>query len=226
MIRKCMCIYLIFLFNKTIISMKKFKSISVIIILTLSFLTSFSQTIGIGTPATGDLISLKRGWGDYIKFSRTQDAGYWGLHNPYGGERLEFYSVAAGGVGTFGIFSLQTDGRVRIGNVATPGDYKLYVERGILTERLKVSLATATSWADFVFADDYKLKPLSEVETFLKKYKHLPNVPSADEVVVSGIDVAKMDAKLLEKIEELTLYIININKKVEALEKEIKKRKD
>jgi hypothetical protein len=217
-----MCIYLIFLFNKTIISMKKFKSVLAIFILTLSFFTSFSQNIGIGTPATGDLISLKRGWGDYIKFSRTQDAGYWGLHNPSGGDRLEFYSVNAGGVGTFGVFCLQNDGRVRIGNVPTIGDYKLYVERGILTERLKVSLKSSTDWSDYVFADDYKLKPLSEVETFLKKYKHLPNVPSADEVVASGIDVAQMDAKLLEKIEELTLYIINLNKKIETLEKELK----
>ena len=206
--------------------MKKIKIISAIFILALAHFASFSQNIGIGTPATGDLISLKRGWGDYIRFARTQDAGYWSLHNPQGGERLDVYNVSAGGTTNFGIFSLHNSGKITIGSVATPGDYRLYVERGILTERLKVSLKSTTDWADYVFASDYKLKPLSEVEAFLKKYKHLPNVPSADEVVSTGIDVAKMDAKLLEKIEELTLYIIDFNKRVETLEIELKKVKN
>jgi len=58
------------------------------------------------------------------------------------------------------------------------------------------------------------------VEAYIKSHKHLPGVPSADEVVEQGIDMAKMDATLLQKIEELTLHMIEMNKRVEALEKE------
>ena len=59
--------------------------------------------------------------------------------------------------------------------------------------------------------------PLNEVEAFVKENKHLPNVPSATEMVENGLDVAQMDAKLLEKVEELTLYIIEQNKQIEEL---------
>jgi hypothetical protein len=101
-----------------------------------------------------------------------------------------------------------------------PAGYRLYVEDGILTERLKVAVKTSADWADYVFAKDYALKSLDSVETYIQTNKHLPDVPSAAEVVNEGIDVAKMDAKLLQKIEELTLYVIDINKKVDAKEKE------
>ena len=112
-------------------------------------------------------------------------------------------------------------GRLTIGNVSsTPSGYKLYVEDGILTERLKVAVSGTANWADYVFAPDYKLMPLEDVEAFVKDNKHLPNVPSADEMVESGIDVATVDAKLMEKIEELTLYMIDMKKEINALKKE------
>ena len=106
-------------------------------------------------------------------------------------------------------------------NINTSGNYKLYVQTGILTEKVKVAVVNSINWADYVFDETYKLKSLQEVETYIKTNKHLPNVPSAHEVVKNGIDVATMDAKLLEKIEELTLYIIEQNKRIEALEKKI-----
>ena len=128
------------------------------------------------------------------------------------------------------LLKVTTDGRVRIGNVTAPGtavsDYRLYVEKGILTERLKVTLKSSTEWADYVFDKKYKLMSLSNVEKFIIQNKHLPNVPSADEVVSQGIDMAKMDAKLLEKIEELTLYLIQLDKKVKKLEVENQKLKE
>lgn len=114
-----------------------------------------------------------------------------------------------------------TGGKVLIGNVTVPGNYKLYVEQGILTERVKVALKSTSYWADYVFAPDYKLMPLSEVEAFVKEHRHLPNVPSAEEVVKDGIDVATMDAKLLEKIEELTLYMLQLKQENEALKARI-----
>jgi acetyltransferase-like isoleucine patch superfamily enzyme len=119
------------------------------------------------------------------------------------------------------------NGKVAIGsmgmNVATSYGYKLYVEDGILTERVKVALTTTGEWADFVFNKNYHLKPLAEVKTYIQENKHLPEVPSAEDIVKDGIDLAKMDAKLLQKIEELTLYIIDQQKEIDDLKKELKK---
>jgi hypothetical protein len=114
-------------------------------------------------------------------------------------------------------------GNMRIGNVTTPAGYKLYVEQGILTEKVKVAVPTSPAWADYVFAADYNLKPLSEVEAFIKENKHLPNVPSADELVKDGLDLGKMQATQMEKIEELTLYIIEMKKEIEMLKNQIAK---
>ncbi len=100
-----------------------------------------------------------------------------------------------------------------------PTGYKLYVADGILTEKLKVSPKTTADWADYVFDKKYELRTLTEVEKFINENKHLPGVPSAQEVVDNGIDVAKMDAKLLEKIEELTLYVIQLQKQIDELKK-------
>lgn len=79
-----------------------------------------------------------------------------------------------------------------------------------------------TGWADYVFEDDYKLRTLKEVETFIQKNRHLPDVPSEKEVKKNGIFVGKMHATLLRKIEELTLYMIASNKAMKTLEKEVK----
>lgn len=119
---------------------------------------------------------------------------------------------------------VRNDGKVVIGtSVGTPGSYRLYVQDGILTEKLKVANHTdAANWSDFVFDADYELMPLAKVESFVKKNKHLPEIPSASEVANDGIDVMEMDAKLLQKIEELTLYVIQQQKEIENLKKQIK----
>ena len=106
------------------------------------------------------------------------------------------------------------------GSLCTPTGYKLFVEQGILTEKVKVAVNCSTAWADYVFANDYKLKPLSEVEAYVKENKHLPNVPSADELVKEGLDLGKMQATQMEKIEELTLYLIEMKKEINALQNE------
>ncbi|QJW92390.1 bZIP transcription factor [Spirosoma taeanense] len=102
----------------------------------------------------------------------------------------------------------------------TPAEYNLFVSKGILTEKVKVAVRNSRDWSDYVFAPDYQLKPLAEVERYVKANQHLPGVPSAEQVVQEGVDMARMDAKLLEKIEELTLYVVQINKKVEQLASE------
>jgi hypothetical protein len=106
---------------------------------------------------------------------------------------------------------------LRSQGVAT-GGYNLLVKGGILTEKVKVALAQAgTDWADYVFEDSYSLMPLAEVEAFTKANKHLPNVPSAEEMVNSGLDVAATSKMFMEKIEELTLYIIQLKKEINEL---------
>jgi hypothetical protein len=79
----------------------------------------------------------------------------------------------------------------------------------------------ATWWSDFVFADDYKLRPLSEVESFIIVNKHLPDMPNENELIDEGIDVANMQALQQQKIEELTLYIIQLQKQMEAMKSEM-----
>lgn len=102
-------------------------------------------------------------------------------------------------------------------------DYRLFVEKGILTEKVKCAVKNSASWADYVFNNDYRLMPLSEVDNFIKTNHHLPGIPSAEEVVKDGIDLAAMDAKLLEKIEELTLHLIQLKKENEELIKRLEK---
>jgi hypothetical protein len=97
-------------------------------------------------------------------------------------------------------------------------NYKLFVETGIRTRKIKVD---QQSWPDYVFHGTYNLRPLSEVESFIKKYQHLPDVPSAAQVTAEGIDLGDNQAVLLKKIEELTLYLIEQKKEIENLKKEV-----
>ncbi len=105
-------------------------------------------------------------------------------------------------------------GKVGIGTTE-PGDYMLAVKGDVKVKKLKV---TQTDWADYVFAPTYKLLSLFELENYIHKYKHLPEVPSADEVAGDGLDVGANQAVLLKKIEELTLYVIEQAKRNDKLE--------
>jgi len=108
--------------------------------------------------------------------------------------------------------------RVGIGTQNTAdSNYKLFVETGIRTRKIKVD---ALTWSDYVFDNDYKLPTLVEVERFIQHNKHLPGVQSAAEVEKNGIDLAENSATLLKKIEELTLYMIELSKRVASLAKE------
>jgi len=115
------------------------------------------------------------------------------------------------------------NGKVVIGTGINsfPGDFQLYVKGGILTERVRVAVANSERWADYVFENGYQLMSLHNVEKHINYYHHLPNVPSAEQMVKSGMDVMETSAKLLEKIEELTLYMIKANKQIEALEAKV-----
>lgn len=108
-------------------------------------------------------------------------------------------------------------GNVGIGTTA-PGNYKLAVEGKIGAREVNV---TTAPWADYVFAEDYKLPSLETLERYIVKNKHLPEVPTQKEVEVSGVDLGAMSALLLKKIEELTLYQIEANKQIQKLQQEV-----
>jgi trimeric autotransporter adhesin len=114
-------------------------------------------------------------------------------------------------------------------NIGAVGGYRLVVQDGILCEKVKVALrATGSSdWADYVFEPEYKSKMMSleDIEAFTIKNKHLPNVPSTEEVQKNGLDMQETSRMFMEKIEELTLYMIEMNKEIKALKEENAKLK-
>ncbi|THD33201.1 MAG: hypothetical protein DI588_04485 [Flavobacterium johnsoniae] len=136
--------------------------------------------------------------------------------------------------GDFAQDQLKFNGKVGIGNgfgnfPTTAGsvnvsNYNLFVKGGILTEEVRVNLQSA--WADYVFDENYKLKSLKEVETFIKENGHLENVPSAKQVKDEGLELGEMVKIQQEKIEELTLYIIEQNKINERQNKELQELKE
>lgn len=106
---------------------------------------------------------------------------------------------------------------VSIGTTNVPSGYKLAVDGKIITEEVDIRLSG--NWPDYVFEEEYVLVPLAEVEQYINENKHLPEVPSAEEVEKEGISVGEMNAVLLKKIEELTLHMIEQEKRIKELEK-------
>lgn len=116
---------------------------------------------------------------------------------------------------------IDKDGRVVIGNVSVADNYSLFVQQGILTEKVKVAMPGTGDWPDFVFQTDYPLKSLEEVEQFIEEHGHLPDIPSARQIARDGFDLGAMDALLLQKIEELTLYVIQQQKEIDHLKTQL-----
>ena len=103
----------------------------------------------------------------------------------------------------------RSTGNVGIGT--TTPDSKLTVKGNIHAEEVKVDLSVPGP--DYVFKEGYNLKSLEEVQNYIKEHGHLPNIPSAKEMEVDGIQLGEMNIKLLEKIEELTLYVLEQERK-------------
>jgi hypothetical protein len=168
----------------------------------------------------GKKISLYRG--------STGDAGF----GVYGNE-LRIHSDYNGADITFGYdnltagfterMRLKASGQLCLGTTQVATGYMLNIGGKIIAEEVRVQLKAA--WPDYVFGKDYQLAPLETVENFIKTNNHLPNVPAAAEVEKSGIALGEMQGKLMEKVEELTLYLIEANKKIAFLQKEVEQIK-
>ncbi len=132
--------------------------------------------------------------------------------------------------GEKGLVFLQEDlGAVIIGtkndlySCTTCFGYKLFVKGGIKTEKVKVEIAAENNWADYVFKKDYKLMPLKDIESYIRTNGHLPEVPSTEEAIQNGIELKEMNILLLKKVEELTLHLIEQDKRLKELEANNKK---
>ena len=112
-------------------------------------------------------------------------------------------------------------GDLLVGNGVVPGNHKMAVEGSMIAEEVVVQLES--SWPDYVFADNYDLPTLDEVQQYITAHKHLPGVPTAADVAASGVELGSMQATLLEKIEELTLYLIEMKAENEALASRVAK---
>ncbi len=112
------------------------------------------------------------------------------------------------------------NGNMGIGT-ASPTERLLSVNGNIVTKKVRV---TQTGWPDYVFEEKYPLLPLPELSQFIQSNKHLPEIPTEKEVNENGLDLGDMNALLLKKVEELTLYVIDLQKQVDALKKQTDKK--
>lgn len=125
-----------------------------------------------------------------------------------------------GNNGTIGIG--QFTNQLPSDGIAVDGEkYKLFVKDGIKTEKVKVDIAASNGWADYVFEKNYKLMPLNELDNFISKNGHLPEVPTTKEAIENGIELKEMNILLLKKVEELTLHLIDQNKELKSQKEEI-----
>jgi hypothetical protein len=118
------------------------------------------------------------------------------------------------GVGTFRIYHQDAGGTTAMSNIAN-----LFEINGDGTVFVKALIVQQSGWPDYVFSKDYNLKPLLEVDKYIQENKHLPDVPSEDEVKKNGLSIGDMQSKQMKKIEELTLYIIDLQKQIDQLKK-------
>ncbi|MCA6473530.1 MAG: hypothetical protein IM548_07950 [Chitinophagaceae bacterium] len=177
-----------------------------------------SGNIGIGTINPQANLSIKSGSNvdaeinslpegiDIQSFNRTSNSyGYISFKTNAGNESMRILNT----------------GQICVGCLV-PGTYKMAVDGAMAARSLRIT--QTAGWADYVFDKKYNLRPLDEVEKFIQENQHLPDLPSATTVAREGIDVADMQAKLLSKIEELTLYVIELKKEVETLKKKQSKK--
>ncbi|NQU39733.1 MAG: hypothetical protein HQ523_07255, partial [Lentisphaerae bacterium] len=201
---------------------------------TNGYLTTFSETDPVYTSSVAATITgsdtsmwhMAAGWGDhgtngYLTGYSETDPVWGGVSNLY----LSVSSAGATYVAKAG--DTMTGGLELPANGLVVGTTQLIVANGYVgigtanptnalavngTIKAKEVIVAVDGWSDFVFEDGYRLMPLSEVDTFIQSHGHLPGIPSAEDVASGGVKMGEMQAKLLQKIEELTLHVLMMQK--------------
>ena len=167
-----------------------------------------------GTIYFGDVVDASEPYGKWgIEYVSSQQEGY----------GLNFWKPwVTGQNGGNNYLFLADSGNVGIGT--NNPQAKLAVNGGILAREIRVSVASS-DWPDYVFGENYELMSLKDLETYVKANKHLPGVPSASELEEQGdVDLGEMNAVLLEKVEELTLDVIELQKQIKELKQHNEER--
>lgn len=158
--------------------------------------------------------------GDNGLFIQTTTAGKYGLSIRSNAATDNAIQVIGTSYGALPTFAVKASGATEIHTTSTNGADKIFLVRNVALNKKLLQLTNdgilrareiivdAIDWADYVFEPNYNLMPLSEVKSFISENGHLPNVPSTSEINEAGVNLAKTDALLLEKIEELTLYLL------------------
>ena len=149
----------------------------------------------------------------------TDPFGEWGIEYVNGNtevDGLNFWKPATSSHGSMNYcLFLKDNGNIGVGT--NNPQAKLAVNGEVLAKSVRVNTSN-TYWPDYVFGDDYNLMSLRELEQYVKAHKHLPGIPSAQEVEEQGdVDLGAMNALLLEKVEELTRYVIDLQNQIDEL---------
>lgn len=181
---------------------------------------------------TGDVVVGSNTSGSFGKFTvETPNNSYGISHISTGGNIIATnIGGTSAGIGTFSNTNMRifcnSASRIFIaaatGNVGIGTDNPTY-KLSVLGNIRSTEVVVETGWADYVFDPAYSLLPLTEVERFIGQHRHLPNIPSAIEIQKSGLPLGDTQKKMMEKIEELTLYLIQQQKEIEALKKAVLK---
>lgn len=201
----------------------------------------FNATVGIGTQTPiGNFqihdpvnqnnivyITPKNSTGDtstiFFSENNTATLGMYWMYDGTGNQ-MELWGLAGGVPRGPHMLIDRNTGNMAIGGENFATGYKLSIEGKVICEEVRVSLLA--DWPDYVFGSDYNLPSLNELKIYIDKNGHLPNIPSADEVESSGIELGEMQRLMMEKIEELSLYIIQQQEQLDLLKSQINKVED
>jgi hypothetical protein len=172
--------------------------------------------VGIGTTNPSDIFQVNNG--STIRFQVGSSGGVFVNNEINGGSLSSPGPLYLNYTSTGNTLLNSNGGSVGIGTNTPDAAYKLSVNGKIRSKEIKVE----TTWSDYVFDKDYQLRPINEVDTYIKKNHHLPDIPSAAEVEKNGVNLGETSSLLLKKIEELTLYLIEKDKQITEIQNELK----
>lgn len=177
-------------------------------------------TVGINTASnySNTKLTINAGWSNWITFKNQDNTGIWAFHNHQGQNSFQLYHTNSNGVTTFDLMHFNDNCQLGIGTSCIPTDGKMAVEGKLYAREVEVN---ANVWCDYVFDESYELKSFEDLRAYIELNKHLPDVPTTREVLSEGLNLGEMDAILLKKVEELTLYILELEKQISNLQNQV-----